>query len=133
MGIGPIYPMQPEEPAAAGASSQASLTRRDRELQVEDGQPPLEVPETELESLHLREGAELLEKWKKRYSPRRDGQAADADEAAAEIDETEDAVSETMQAEAEPDEQPKSEYDERLPKTEFEEEESTGRLFDGRS
>lgn len=58
------------EIALAGAVPQASLTRRDRELQVEEGQPPIEVAEAELEALRWRKREELREKWQKRQRSR---------------------------------------------------------------
>ena len=42
------------EIALASAVPQASLTRRDRELQVSEGLPPIEVTETGMEALRWR-------------------------------------------------------------------------------
>jgi hypothetical protein len=135
MGIGPIVPVPSE--TQASASSQASLTRRDRELQVEEGQPPIEVPEAELEALHWRKSEELCEKWVKRKAKHH--AEPDPDAAEVEITDAENAEPEEIEAEAETEveaevrEPAHRELSEELPKTEFQEEDSAGTLFDGRS
>lgn len=128
MGIGPVVPVQQE--TAASASSQASLTRRDRELQVEEGQPPIEVPEAELEALRWRKNEELRDKRKKRSARQQSGsKASDSDRA-----EFESADAETVEAEeAGTDERAQTELSGQLPNKESEEEESAGTLFDSRS
>jgi hypothetical protein len=60
------------EIALASAVPQASLTRRDRELQVAEGRPPIKVAEAELEALRWSRREELREKWRKRKQARLD-------------------------------------------------------------
>jgi hypothetical protein len=50
---------------SGSAVSQSSVRRRDQELQVEDGQPPLEVPLAELPALHGQNSDDFRERWKK--------------------------------------------------------------------
>ncbi len=50
---------------ATSAVPQVSLTRRDRELQIEEGQPPLEVSSTEQQALRWQKSEDLHEKWKR--------------------------------------------------------------------
>ena len=104
------------EIALASAVPQASLTRRDRELQVAEGLPPIEVSETGLEALRWRKSEDLREKWKKRGEQRRARRKASQTEPR---EEDEDVGVEPSQPEPE--------------SAEFPEEESTGTLFDDRS
>ena len=110
--------------AVASAVPLASLTRRDRELQVqvEEGRPPIEVAEAELEALRWRKSEDLRKKWKKRQVARRArGQSPEggAVEASA-IEENGEAGAEQGQG------QQLQENAESL-------EEETGTLFDDRS
>jgi len=50
------------EVAASSAVPQPSLTRRERELQIEDGRPPIEVPEAEMEALRWLHGEDVGER-----------------------------------------------------------------------
>jgi hypothetical protein len=104
------------EIALASAVPQASLTRRDRELQVAEGLPPIEVSETGLEALRWRKREDLREKWKKRGELRR------ARRKASQTDLREE--DENMGVEPSQPEQGTAE---------FPEEEPTGTLFDDRS
>jgi hypothetical protein len=108
------------EIAAVGAVPQSSLTGRDRELQVEEGRPPIEVAETELEALRRRKSEELREKRKKRQEARRArGPALEggALEAAPTQEDGEARAAESQQ----------------LQENEESQEEETGTLFDDRS
>jgi hypothetical protein len=104
------------EIALASAVPQASLTRRDRELQVAEGLPPIEVTETGMEALRWRKSEDLREKWKKRKEQRRVRRKASQVEPRGEDEEAGAEPSQLEQGGAE-----------------FPEEESTGTLFDGRS
>lgn len=64
MAIDSVMPVFRE--IATSAVPQASLTRRDRELQIEDGQPPLDVASTEQQALRWQKSEDLHEKWKRR-------------------------------------------------------------------
>jgi hypothetical protein len=109
------------EIVAAGAAPQLSLARRDRELQVEEGQPPIEVASVEQEALRWRKN-EDLEKWKKRrYLRNARGEAA-SDETHVTKDET-----------REDDEGSVAQPEQMHGNTESPEEEESGTLFDGRS
>lgn len=59
------------ENTAVSSIPQFSLTRRDRELQTEGGQPPMEVASTEGEALQWRREQDLRERWRKRREGRR--------------------------------------------------------------
>jgi hypothetical protein len=110
------------EIAAASAVPQASLTRRDRELQeqVEEGRPPIEVAEAELEALCRRKGEELRERWRKRQEARRDREPLSEDGAgeAAMVEENGEGAEEQSR---------------QLRENAESLEEETGMLFDGRS
>jgi hypothetical protein len=54
------------EITAVNGVPQFSLTRRDRELQTEEGHPPMEVASTEGEALQWRRKEDLQERWKRR-------------------------------------------------------------------
>lgn len=97
---------------ATSAVPQISLTRRDRELQIEEGQPPLEVASAEQEALRWQKSEDLHEKWK-RYKDRHAGDQSSGEE--------------TSEAESAED---KAEVTEECA-TSLEEE--TGTLFDDRS
>jgi hypothetical protein len=110
-----------QEIALASAVPQASLTRRDRELQVAEGLPPIEVSEAGMEALRWRKNEDLREKWKKRRELRRArGQASGAE--AREEDE-EGGVEALLR------EEPDAESLEGEPQ----DEDATGTLFDDRS
>lgn len=104
------------EIALANAVPQASLTRRDWELQVAEGLPPIEISETELEALRWRKREDLREKWKKRQEQRRARGKAWRTEPGEEDAEAGTAPSQPEQKSAE-----------------SSEEEPTGTLFDDRS
>ncbi len=104
------------EIALASAVPQASLTRRDRELQVSEGLPPIEVTETGMEALRWRKSEDLREKWRKRREQRRARRKASQAEPREEDEEAGAEPSQPEQAGAE-----------------FPEEELTGTLFDDRS
>jgi hypothetical protein len=115
MAIDAALPMS-QEIALASAVPQASLTRRDRDLQVAEGLPPIEVSEAGLEALRWRKNEDLREKWKKRREPRRArGQASGAEV----LEEDEDGG-----VQASPGEEPGAEALE---------EDANGTLFDDRS
>jgi hypothetical protein len=99
----------------ASAVSQASLTKRDRELQVEEGQPPLEVAKDELEALRWHKREDLREKWKRRQEQRARRKTSE-DEG---VEQGEEAQAEQAQPE--------------MQSAESLEEDETGTLFDDRS
>jgi hypothetical protein len=111
MAIDAVVPISRENPAAS-AVSQLSLTRRARELQLEEGQPPMEVASAEQEALQWQKDEGLRERGKRRQSQQSTMQSAlqeEHEEAGAQHPET-------LQ-----------------PCTEVQEEEETGTLFDDRS
>jgi hypothetical protein len=118
--VGPVY----TEVAAASTISQASLTRRDRELQVDEGRPPIEVVDAEFEALRWRKREDLREKWKKRREQRQARQNA---RGSALQDEREDAGA----VQSEPARESAGSVEESA--EESEEEESIGTFFDDRS
>jgi hypothetical protein len=61
---------------ATSAVPQVSLTRRDRELQIEEGQPPLEVASTEQQALRWQKSEDLHEKWKRQQGRHAGGQSS---------------------------------------------------------
>jgi hypothetical protein len=73
---------------ATSAVPQVSLTRRDRELQIEEGQPPLEVASTEQQALHWQKSEDLDEKWKRPQDGHAGGQSSDGE--SSEADSAED-------------------------------------------
>lgn len=105
----------------ASAVPQLSLTRRDGELQVEEGQPPTEVASTEQEALRWQKGEDLREKWKQRQESRTKAKDAQcpARAAATEFAEQDDDAACVVESQQE--------------SSESTEEESTGTLFDDRS
>ncbi len=105
MAIDAVQPLFREIPAAS-AVPQVSLTRRDRELQVEEGQPPMEVASAEQEALRWKREEDPREKWRRRREGRREPKESEEESLRA----AEEAATD-----------------------EAEEEEETGRLFDGRS
>jgi hypothetical protein len=108
------------EIAASSAVPQASLTRRDRELQVDEGRPPIEVAETEFEALRRRKREDLKEKWKTRRWERRARREADESRMRDECEVAGADQSEPARTRAES-------------AAESMEEDSTGTLFDDRS
>ena len=115
MAIDAVQPVFREIPAPS-AVPQHSLTRRDRELQMEEGQPPMEVASTEQEALRWRTGEDLQEKWRKRQPQQNARGKASPDDAP---DGEPEALEEQFQAAPGGPELP--------------EEDETGTLFDDRS
>lgn len=110
--VAPVFRDIPVESAVP----QLSLTRRDRELQMKEGQPPTEVAEVAQDALAWRKDEDLREKWKKRQckqeAKRTALQGTDSDD----IEQASVALAEPTQT-----------------STELQEEEATGTLFDDRS
>jgi hypothetical protein len=121
MAIDGVQPVFREIPAAS-AVPQLSLTRRDRELQMEEGQPPMEVASTELQTLRWQKSEDLREKWKKRQQQRNAGASSQATQEAT-LNETPEDLEEAQVA------QPEAMQS----GTELPGEEDTGTLFDDRS
>ena len=65
----------PREMPAANAVSQHSLTRGERELQVEEGQPPMEVAASEQADVRWQKQDALAEKWRRGMPRKRRKQA----------------------------------------------------------
>ncbi len=118
MAIDAIQPIFRQIPAAS-AVSQISLTRRDRELQVEEGQPPMEVASAEQDALHWQKNQDLQEKWKRR-------RANEGSRREASSNEQQDEAQESS-------EEPDVEQLEPLPEsTESTEQDDAGTLFEDR-
>jgi len=122
MAIDAVTPAS-REIAAISAVPQHSLTRRDRVVLVEEGQPPMEVAETELEALHWRKREELREKWKRRQDEREARGEADQGEAKKALQEADQEEDEEVREEPEPIQK----------SAEAAEEDETGTLFNDRS
>jgi hypothetical protein len=114
MVIGTVVPVFREIPAAS-AVPQPSLTRREQELQIEEGHPQIEVASAEQEALRWRKSEDLQEKWKQQEQRKTRRNAAE-DIAPEAVDESNMVLAETTQENAE-----------------SPEEEPTGTLFDDRS
>lgn len=115
MSIDPLGPVYREIPAAS-AVPQLSLTRRDRELQMEEGQPPIEVAEAEQQPLRWNKEEDPREKWRQRRDTRNARRNATQCEAQGEM--LDEAVPTLTQLQESP---------------QLQEEEETGTLFDDRS
>jgi hypothetical protein len=101
------------EPVQANPVAQTSLTRRDQQLQTEEGQPPLDVQQTEEEALEWKREADDSSLTKRREQRRRRRTATAIAMGAAGEEES----GKPTAAEA----------------ADSEEEEETGKLFDSRS
>jgi hypothetical protein len=128
--IDPVQQVFREIPAASAVPQVSS--RRDRELQMEEGRPPMEVASAEQQALYWRKAENLQDKWHRgpaRKDQRRAVQGAASEEGA---DETQE---EATEGRPEGDEQGDFVAPQQIVQevAESSEEESTGTLFDGRS
>ena len=139
MGVEAVQPVFRDIPAAS-AVPQCSLTRADRELQMEEGQPPMETASVEQATLRWRKDGDQ-EKWRNRLKQRVARGAAASSEVLDEILEANETQDEALEEGQEYSLEDASESEEEAGVTMPDaaqgrmspQEEETGTLFDGRS
>jgi hypothetical protein len=82
-GVNPGY----REAPIANSTSQNSLTQGEEELQVKEGKPPMEVTAADQPPVQWRKEEDLQEKWRRRVSRKRQGNASKIKEEAQETGE----------------------------------------------